>query len=285
MNRQKSFQNEDGPALFLVPTPIGNRQEVSPRTLAVLEGADVIACEDTRNSGTLLKSLGISRPLIAHHEFNAAKSSPGIVKLLAEGKKVAVISDAGYPLISDPGAILVQSVIDAGFPVIPISGPNAALDALVASGLPTNHFLYYGFLDSRQTKRKKELESLKDFPYTMIFYEAPHRIGDTLQDLLDVLGDRRMVLARELTKLHEEFLRGSIREILEACHELKGEMVLVVEGNTAKNTATLEEAVSLALQYASDGLKPKQAAAKAGEQTGFGKNEIYQEMMRRKEQE
>lgn len=285
MKRQKSFQNEAGPALFLVPTPIGNRQEISPRALATLQEADVIACEDTRNSGQLLKGLGLSKPLIAHHEFNAAKSSPGIVKLLEEGKKVAVISDAGYPLISDPGAVLVSAVIEAGFPVISISGPNAALDALVASGLPTNHFLYYGFLDAKSSRRKKELEGLKNFPYTMIFYEAPHRIDQTLADLLEVLGNRQMVLARELTKVHEEYLRGTIAQVLEVCSELKGEMVLVVEGCSQQSSVSLEEAVKQAMDLAAQGIKPKQAAAQASSQSGYSKNEIYQEMIRQKEKD
>ncbi|MBF0580557.1 16S rRNA (cytidine(1402)-2'-O)-methyltransferase [Erysipelotrichaceae bacterium RD49] len=282
MNRQKSFQNEEAPALYLVPTPIGNRFEVSERTLAVLNGVDVIACEDTRNSGQLLKSLGISKPLISHHEFNAASSVPGIIQLLDQGKKVAIISDAGYPLISDPGAMLVQEVIKEDYPVISISGPNAALDALVASGLSTQHYLYYGFLDSKPSKRKKELQSLKAFPWTLIFYEAPHRIQETLEDILEELGDRKICLARELTKLHEEYLRGTVSEILAVCEGLKGEMVLVVEGNTEKSTVTLEEVTQKAMQLASEGLKPKQAAAAACEGSDFSKNEVYAEMMKRK---
>ena len=281
MNRQKSFES-DGPSLYLVPTPIGNRSEVSTRTLETLNLVDVIACEDTRNSGQLLKSLGISKPLISHHEFNTTQSIPGILKLLAEGKKVAVISDAGYPLISDPGAGLVEAVIEEDLPVISISGPNAALDALVASGLSTKHYLYYGFLDAKSTKRKKELESLKAFPYTLIFYEAPHRIEDTLQDVLEVLGDRKICLARELTKVHEEYLRGTVSEVLEVCDGLKGEMVLAVEGNTEQNTTPIEEVVEKALALAADGMKPKQAAAAACAGTRFSKNEIYGEMMKRK---
>lgn len=282
MNRQKSFQNEDAPALYLVPTPIGNRSEVSTRTLDVLNGVDVIACEDTRNSGQLLKTLGISKPLISHHEFNAASSVPGIIALLEQGKKVAIISDAGYPLISDPGASLVQEVIKEDYPVISISGPNAALDALVASGLSTQHYLYYGFLDSKSSKRKKELQSLKAFPWTLIFYEAPHRIQETLEDVLEVLGDRQICLARELTKLHEEYLRGTVSEVLAVCEGLKGEMVLVVEGNTEKSSITLEEVTDQAMQLASEGLKPKHAAAAACDGTDFSKNEVYAEMMKRK---
>lgn len=283
MKRQKSFQNEDGAALYLVPTPIGNVQEVSPRILQTLETVDVIACEDTRNSGQLLKRLGISKPLISHHEFNSVTSTPGILRLLEEGKKVAIISDAGYPLISDPGAELVQTLIEHNYPVISLSGPNAALNALVASGLSTQHFLYYGFLDSKSSKRQKQLEELKSFPYTLIFYESPHRILECLQDLLKIFGDRQMVLARELTKLHEEYLRGNISEILEVCEELKGEMVLVVAGAKGQDQGlTLEEVVQKALTLSEEGLKPKRAAELAIENTEFSKNLVYQEMVKRK---
>lgn len=283
MNIQKSFQNEEGPALYLVPTPIGNLQEVSQRTLQTLEAADVIACEDTRTSGQLLKTLGIHKPLISHHEFNFIMSIPGILQLLRAGKKVAVISDAGYPLISDPGAALVQAVIEEDIPVISISGPNAALDALVASGLSTRQFLFYGFLNAKSSRRKKELEGLKSFPWTLIFYEAPHRIAQTLGDLLAVLGNRKMVLARELTKLHEEYLRGTIKEVLEACDGLRGEMVLVVEGCKEEEAESLESVVERALALAEQGLKPKQAAAQACQNTPYSKNEVYQAMMEARE--
>ncbi len=284
LQRQKSFQNEEAPALYLVPTPIGNLNEISPRIKETLETVDVIACEDTRNSGMLLKRIGISKPLISHHEFNTNASIPGIIKLLEQGKKIAMISDAGYPVISDPGAGLAQAVMQEGYPVIPMSGPNAALNALVASGLDARHFLYYGFLDAKSAKRKKELESLRDQPWTLIFYEASHRIVDTLEDMKDVLGNRQICLARELTKVHEEFLRGTIEEVLEVAGELKGEMVLVVEGQTDAPQKTLEEVTDLAMELAQNGLKPKAAAAKASESSPFSKNEIYAEMMRRKEE-
>ncbi|WP_288338959.1 16S rRNA (cytidine(1402)-2'-O)-methyltransferase [uncultured Allobaculum sp.] len=285
MNRQKSFQNENGPAVYLVPTPIGNLSEISPRQKEALENADVIACEDTRNSGLLLKSIGIHKPLIAHHEYNAHTSSTGILKLLEEGKKVAVISDAGYPLISDPGSELVRLASQAGYPVIPVSGSNAALNALVASGLETSHFLFYGFLDAKSVRRKKELESLKSLPYTVIFYEAPHRIEKMLEDVKEVFGDRQICLARELTKLHEEFLRGTISKILPLVSQLKGEMVVVVQGCPQQTDRSFEETVRMASELAASGIKPKQAAAKASEESGFSKNEVYQEMMRQKKEQ
>ncbi len=283
IKRQKSFQNENGPALYLVPTPIGHVQELSPRAIEVLNQVDVIACEDTRNSGQLLKRLGISKPLISHHEFNSTSSIPGILKLLREGKKIAMISDAGYPLISDPGTGLVQALIEEDYPVISLSGPNAALDALVASGLSTQHFLYYGFLEAKTSKRKRQLEELKNFPYTLIFYEAPHRIQDCLQDILDIFGNRNMVLARELTKIHEEYLRGNVQDILEVCDQLKGEMVLVIEGASQTQTISLEKIVQKALDLTQAGVKAKKAAELAIEGTLFSKNTVYQEMLKRKE--
>lgn len=283
MNRQKSFQNSQKAALYLVPTPIGNVQELSERALETLNQVDIIACEDTRNSGQLLKRLGISKPLISHHEFNTTSSIPGILKLLNEGKKVAIISDAGYPLISDPGAGLVQALIEEDYPVIALSGPNAALNALVASGLSTQHFLYYGFLDAKSSKRKKQLEDLKTFPYTLIFYEAPHRVEECLDDILEIFGNRKMALARELTKLHEEYLRGTVQEILEICGELKGEMVLVVEGASQIQTHSLDDVVQKAIELVQAGVKPKKAAELAIEGTSFSKNAIYQEMLKRKD--
>lgn len=278
MKRQKSFEDESGAALYLVPTPIGNLKEESPRALEILQSADVIACEDTRNSGLLLKQYEIKKPLIAHHEYNQEASIPGILSLLEEGKKVAVISDAGYPLVSDPGAKLVRSVIEQEVPVISISGPNAGLNALVASGLDASHYLFYGFLDSKSSARKKQLESLKDLPFTIIFYEAPHRIEACLKDVLEVFGNRKACLARELTKRFEEYLRGDLSEILDAAPGLKGEMVLVVEG-AAPVSITLEDAVEKASALMDEGMKTKAAAAQASKETGVSKNEIYRALM------
>lgn len=276
MKRQKSFQNEDQAALYLVPTPIGNLKEVSERILKTLESADVIACEDTRNSGQLLKNLGIRKPLIAHHEFNQEASIPGILSLLEQGKKVAVISDAGYPLISDPGGRLVQAVVEEDFPVISMSGPNAALNCLVASGLDASRYLFYGFLDSKASKRRKQLEELKTQPFTLVFYEAPHRIAEMLADVLEVLGDRKMCLGRELTKKFEEYLRGNVSEVLEACEGLKGEMVVVVQGASKEDTQlSMEKVLELMKEKVSEGIKPRQAARIISEVSGLGRNEIY----------
>ena len=219
--------------LFLVATPIGNLSEVSERTLNVLKDVAVIACEDTRNTLKLLSHFDIHTRMVTYHNFNEKESTRGIIRFLEEGKDVALVSDAGYPLISDPGYELVNEVIREGYNIVTVSGPNAALNALVASGLKTNHYLFYGFLNARSSQAKKELEELKDFPYTMIFYEAPHRIEKTLSLALEVLGDRKACLARELTKLHEEYHRGLLSQLCEL-RDLKGEMVLIIEGKEKK---------------------------------------------------
>lgn len=215
--------------LYLVATPIGNLNEISKRALDVLNMVDVIACEDTRNTLKLLTHFDIHTKMISYHNFNEEIKTKEIIDLLKDDKNVALVSDAGYPLISDPGYELVNEVINEGFEITTISGPNAALNALVASGLDNKHFMFYGFLNSKPSQAKKELEALKDFPYTIIFYEAPHRINKTLNIALEVLGDRRAVIARELTKIHEEFIRDNLSELIKL-ENLKGEIVLLIEG-------------------------------------------------------
>ena len=209
MNRQKSFENEK-PTLYLVPTPIGNLNEMTPRAIDVLNSVDVIACEDTRNSGQLLKHFGISKRLIAYQNFNEASSTKGIINLLSQGNNVALISDAGYPLINDPGQRVVSEVTALGYNVVPISGCSAFLNALVASGLIAQPFIFIGFLPPSTHDCVKKLRLYQSYPMTLIMYEAPHRIEKMLQSCLDVLGDRHICIARELTKVHEEFIRGTI---------------------------------------------------------------------------
>ena len=241
MQRQKSFDQKQ-PCLYLVATPIGNLEEITPRAISILKEVDVIAAEDTRNTRKLLTHFDIHTRLIAHHKHNERTSAMGLVQLLQEGKQVALVSDAGYPLISDPGQVVSEIVIQAGFGVIPISGANAMLNALVASGLPAQPFMFYGFLKPQEKEMVRELHALKEYPQTLIFYEAPHRVKKTLERMLYVLGDRRMCLARELTKRHEEFIRGTISEILDICEECKGEMVLVIAGNNDKKERMVDMA-------------------------------------------
>mgnify|MGYP001485405130 FL=1 len=206
MIRQKSFENEKA-TLYVVATPIGNLEEMTPRAIHVLESVDVIAAEDTRNTLKLLNYFGIRTRLIAHHQHNEEQSANGLLELLRQGKNVAIVSDAGYPLISDPGSVVAKKVMEEGFNVVPISGSNAMLNALVASGMNTRHFLFYGFLKAQEKERIRELHELKYYPFTIVFYEAPHRIEKMLKSCLEVLGNRQICLARELTKKHEEFIR------------------------------------------------------------------------------
>ena len=276
MNRQKSFENEK-PTLYLVPTPIGNLNEMTPRAIDVLNSVDVIACEDTRNSGQLLKHFGISKRLIAYQNFNEASSTKGIINLLSQGNNIALISDAGYPLINDPGQRVVSEVTALGYTVVPISGCSAFLNALVASGLIAQPFIFIGFLPPSTHDCVKKLRLYQSYPMTLIMYEAPHRIEKMLQSCLDVLGDRHICIARELTKVHEEFIRGTISEILPIASELKGEMVVVIEGNQDDYEKDIDMGQILNMVNTSieSGMSTSAAIKEVAKQTGISKNQIY----------
>ena len=276
MNRQKSFENEK-PTLYLVPTPIGNLNEMTPRAIDILNSVDVIACEDTRNSGQLLKHFGISKRLIAYQNFNEASSTKGIINLLSQGNNVALISDAGYPLINDPGQRVVSEVTALGYNVVPISGCSAFLNALVASGLIAQPFIFIGFLPPSTHDCVKKLRLYQSYPMTLIMYEAPHRIEKMLQSCLDVLGDRHICIARELTKVHEEFIRGTISEILPIASELKGEIVVVIEGNQDDYEKDIDMGQILNMVNTSieSGMSTSVAIKEVAKQTGISKNQIY----------
>ena len=276
MQRQKSFQSNQ-PTLYLVATPIGNLSELSPRAIETLNQVDVIAAEDTRNTGTLLAKFAIKTPMITYHLFNEADSAQGIIDLLNKGESVAIVSDAGYPLVSDPGQTLVNLTIQNNFPVVVINGPSACLTALVASGLPVQPFCFYGFLDAKDTQRVKQLEKLKKHEETLIFYEAPHRIERMLKDVLMVFGDRKICIGRELTKKFEEYLRGNVSEILEVIGECKGEMVVVVEGYNPEQQPVISmmEMMNTDDEYIKDGMTTSEAIKKAAKDYGVSKNEIY----------
>ena len=276
MNRQKSFEN-GRPTLYLVPTPIGNLNEMNPRAIDILKQVDVIACEDTRTSGQLLKHFDIHNRLIAYHNFNEESSANGIMDLLEEGKDIALISDAGYPLINDPGQKIVSIATEAGFNVVPISGPSAFLNALVASGLVAQPFIFIGFLPQSHSDRVKKLKEYQNYPMTMIFYEAPHRIEKCLKDCLEVFGDRKMTLARELTKMHEEFLRGSITEILDIIGELRGEMVIVMDGNHEEPSEAIDmsDVIRMVNESIEAGMSTRDAIKDIASKTGIKKNKIY----------
>lgn len=279
MKRQKSFENEY-PTLYLVATPIGNLSEMTPRAIEILKNVDVIAAEDTRNTMKLLSHFEIKTKCIAHHLHNEYESAKGLVCLLEEGKSIALVSDAGYPLVSDPGQIVVSMVVEAGFNVVPVSGANAALNALVASGLSAQPFMFVGFLKSSEQERRKTCIELSKIKQTMIFYEAPHRIKKTLETFLDVFGNRSICLAREMTKKHEEFIRGKISEVLEIVDDLKGEMVLVVEG-CPENEVIDEVPFSIVSQaihhYIEEGFSTKEAIKKVAKEHGLSKNDVYKQ--------
>ncbi len=272
-----AFDPDAGKAkLYLVATPIGNLNEMSPRALAVLKAVDVIACEDTRTSGVLLKHFSIQKKRIAYHKFNEEQSAAGILALLREGKSVALISDAGYPLINDPGQLLVSAVVCAGIEVVPISGPNAAVDALVASGLTVQPYAFIGFLPQSGTERRKKLKEYESLSMTLIFYEAPHRIEKMLTDALHILGDRPCCIGRELTKIHEEFLRGTIAEVLEAVKGRKGEMVVIIAGAQKKAASpSLAEGLALVQKKIASGARMSAAVKEAAAETGIARNILY----------
>lgn len=265
------------PLLYLVATPIGNLGEMTPRALDVLKEVDFVACEDTRNSGSLLKKFGIDKVFISCHEHNEEEASNKIIGLLKEGKKVAYMSDAGYPTVSDPGERLTKRCIEAGIKVSVINGPSAAICGLVGSGLEANHFYFYGFLPSKPSARRKELEALKTREDTIVFYEAPHRIGDTLSDMAKILGeDRKAVVARELTKQHEEYIRGTLGEMaLLDESTLIGEMVIIVEkAKTIAKTLSNDEIVDL-LKEKLESLSSKEAIKEVAKEQGISKNVVY----------
>lgn len=278
MNRQKSFENNQ-PTLFLVATPIGNLSEMTYRAVETLKNVNFIAAEDTRNTVKLLNHFEISTKLISHHEHNIVSSIPKIINLMQENNDIALVSDAGYPAISDPGYELVKAVIEQGYNVVPISGANACLDALVVSGIAPQPFLFYGFLDHLDKKKKKELEELKQYKETIVFYESPHRIKKTLTIMKDIFGDRQIALCREITKKHEEINRGLISEILEVVDDMKGEMVIVVEGNHQETEEviyeqSIEEHVN---EYIKKGMSTKDAIKEVAKQRDISKNIVYQE--------
>jgi 16S rRNA (cytidine1402-2'-O)-methyltransferase len=263
-------------SLYLVATPIGNLEDITLRALRVLKEADVIACEDTRQTGKLLSHFGIDRPTVSYHEHNEAARTQELLARLEAGAQVALVSDAGTPLISDPGYRLVTAAIAAGIPVVPVPGASAVLSALAAAGLPTDAFRFCGFLPVKSTQRRKALESLRAETCTLIFYEAPHRILDTLSDIAALLGDRPVVVARELTKFYEEFLRGTAEQVraqLAARPAVKGEITLLIgKGAPVVATTSMEEAVR---ELEEKGIPRMDAIKQVARERGLSKREVY----------
>ncbi|MGA8029087.1 MAG: 16S rRNA (cytidine(1402)-2'-O)-methyltransferase [Bryobacteraceae bacterium] len=265
------------PILYLVATPIGNLEDITLRALRILrQEVALIACEDTRRTQKLLEHYDIRKPLLSYHEHNEAKRSADILGKLEHGDSVALVSDAGMPLISDPGYRVVTAAIDAGFPVVPVPGASAALAALAASGLPIDEFRFIGFLPSKSGARRKALESLASERATVVAYESPHRILETLSDMANILGERRVVLAREMTKIHEEFIRGpasAVRERLAERGPVKGEIALVI--GRSEESARIEDPLAEISRLQNEGLDRMGAIKAVAKRAGLSKREVY----------
>jgi 16S rRNA (cytidine1402-2'-O)-methyltransferase len=267
--------------LYLVATPIGNLQDISQRALEILKTVDLIACEDTRHTRKLLTHFGISAKLVSYHEHNEQERADELANLLGEGRSVAVVSDAGTPGISDPGFRIVRNAIEIGAKVVPIPGAVAFVNALIASGLRSDSVFFGGFLPSKKNERQRRLREVKEIPATLVFYETPHRIAKSLADCLEILGSRNAAVARELTKLHEEIIRGDLKELAEkfADKPTKGEIVLVIdraESGQSKSQVANPKSISIRVsQLENEGLDRKAALKKAAKEFGLAKSEAY----------
>ncbi|MFI2132818.1 16S rRNA (cytidine(1402)-2'-O)-methyltransferase [Lysinibacillus fusiformis] len=287
MKSQKSTIHDQTGCLYLVGTPIGNLEDISVRALRILKEADIIAAEDTRNTKKLCNYFEIDTPLMSYHEHNLAVGGEKLLTFLQEGKTIALVSDAGLPCISDPGADIVEKAIAQNFPVVPIPGPNAAITALIASGLTPQPFFFYGFLNRGKKDRRQQLEQLKKRQETILLYEAPHRLKETLKDMEAILGNRRIVLARELTKKFEEFLRGTLAEAIEwsQTEEIRGEFCIVLEGIQEVEVEDSEEAywhtlsiiehVDYILQQ--NDVSSKEAIKEVAKERQLAKRDVYNE--------
>lgn len=273
---QKSYENSEYGKLYLIPTPIGNLDDITLRAIKTLEMVDIVYAEDTRETLNLLKYLKINKKVESCHKYTEMKHKDKIVQILKSGKNIGYVTDRGTPLISDPGNVIVGESIKQNITVIALPGPNALLPAINISGLSNERFLFYGFLNSKQSLAKKELIDLKDIKQTIIFYESPHRITDTLSQILDVFGNRNIAIVREISKIHEEVIRDNIENILKISDTLKGEMVIIVEGNTKEETLEVnytEEIDKLLTQ----GYSKRDAIREIADKYSVSKNKLYNE--------
>jgi len=274
------------PALYLVATPIGNLADITLRALETLAAADILACEDTRVTRVLLDRYGIRRRMLAYHEHNEAEAAPRLVAMVESGQSVALASDAGTPLVSDPGFRLVQTAQERGIRVVPVPGPSAVLAALTAAGLPTDSFMFAGFLSSKAGQRRSRLETIQSVPATLVFFESPRRLAESLAAMSETLGDRQAVVARELTKAFEEVRRGSLAELAAHYGEVgapKGEVVICVAPPGEETTTGAEEVDRLLLALAAE-MPASKAAGEAARMTGGKKSELYQRLLVLKEE-
>ena len=273
--------------LYLVATPIGNLDDITLRAINVLKQVDLIVAEDTRQTLKLLNHFNISKPLISYHRHNEEIKVDNLIEKLKSGENLSLVSDAGTPAISDPGEVIVREAIKNNIEIIPIPGACALINGLIASGLDTKEFCFYGFLPLNKKLRKEKLEEIKNENKTIILYEAPHKIINTLKDLNDIMPNRKIVLARELTKIHEEFIRGSVEEIFDTYNEPKGEHILIIEGNIEKeqNSHDLLEYLSiedLYNYYKQQNLSKNEIIKKIAKDKNVNKNEIYKQFVNKK---
>ena len=272
---QKSY--DDSASLYLIPTPIGNLDDITVRALKTLETVDFILCEDTRETGKLLSKYNIKKKLVSCHEFNEDKIKSNVVDELSKGMNIGLVTDQGTPIISDPGYIIAREVIRCGYNVISLPGATAFVPALTSSGISPSPFLFYGFLNAKKSKQKSELEALKNLKYTMIFYESVHRIKDTLKNMLEVFGDRNISINREISKIHEEIVRGKISELIDLIDEMKGEFVIIVEGNNEVVDYSSMSIIDHIKVYVDDGMNEKDAIKLVAKERNVAKSIVYKE--------
>ena len=272
------MEEKNNGSLYIVATPIGNLEDITLRAVRILKEVDLIAAEDTRHTLKLLNHLEISKPMISYHRHNEGERTDDLIKELEAGKHIALVSDAGTPGICDPGEEIIKRCIEKNIKIIPIPGACAMVNALIASGISTKEFSFLGFLPLNMKTRREKLEEIKNSNKTTILYEAPHKLKNTLKDLSDIVENRKMVLARELTKIHEEYIRGTVDELIEKSENLKGEIVLIIEESKKKeenklNDLSLEEHYNF---YKTQGLSKKEIIKKIAKDRNVNKNEIYQ---------
>ncbi len=277
----KEINQKEMGTLYIVATPIGNLEDITLRAIKVLKEVDLIAAEDTRHTLKLLNHLEISKPLMSYHRHNEDVKTDILIKELKQGKQIALVSDAGTPGICDPGEEVIKKCIGEEIPIVPIPGACAMINALICSGLATKEFVFIGFLPLNKKNRKEKLEEIKNTTKTMILYEAPHKLETTLKDLKEIIGNRKIVLARELTKIHEEYIRENIDVLIEKAKELKGEFVLIIEGADKKEENDL---LKLSLQehyayYEKKGINKKEIIKQIAKDRNVSKNEIYQKFI------
>ncbi|CDC06728.1 MAG: 16S rRNA (cytidine(1402)-2'-O)-methyltransferase [Clostridia bacterium] len=275
------MENQKKGNLYIIATPIGNLEDITLRAIRILKEVDLIAAEDTRHTLKLLNHLEISKPLISYHRHNEEIRTEELIKELKTGKNIGLVSDAGTPGICDPGEEIIKKCIEESIKVVPIPGACAMINALITSGISTKEFIFLGFLPLNKKSRKEKLEEIKNANKTIILYEAPHKLKNTLNDLSDILQSREVVLARELTKIHEEYIRGTVKELMEKTDNLKGEMILIIEKNNKDNEEELNSLNNLTLEehynfYEKRGLNKKEIIKKIAKDRNVSKNEIYQ---------